>query len=251
MLIGKIRYSLTIWLKTLLFAMIPPISKHIRLLIDGAFRSFRRKMPIITLDKLLEGIDDDLEFRLKIIETREHNICAFELFCLGAITKKFNPKLALEIGTYDGRSAMAIATNIDGILYTVNLPADYIEKHPEEAHIVDVQLSQKVKSGERILSPENERIVQIYADSKNLDFSKFSGAKLIFIDGAHDYATIKSDTENAIKIIDKNKGIIVWDDTTHFDVGKYLPTLNYPIHIIEGTKLAVLCFSNGRTVNPN
>ena len=86
----------------------------------------------------------------------------FEVFCLGAITRKFKPAIALEIGTYDGRSTMALARNMTGKVFTVNLGPDYMDLHPELGHLVDVQLSRKVASGERTLAPETQRIVQIF-----------------------------------------------------------------------------------------
>ena len=132
----------------------------------------RRKLPIVSIDEILAGIPDTEEVRLDVLETRAHNISLFEVFCLAAITRKFAPSVALEIGTYDGRSTMALAHNMSKV-YTVNLGPDYIDRHPNQAWRIDVQLSRKVLSGERVLAPEKERIVQIFSDSTKLDFSQF------------------------------------------------------------------------------
>src|SRR5262249_9817913 len=145
--------------------LIPPISRHRRRLIFGAFSSLRRKLPVVSIDQILAGIPDSQEVRLGVLETRSHNMSLFEVFCLAAITRKMASSVALELGTYDGRSTMAIARNIPGKVYTVNLGPDYIDLHPEESHWIDIKLSRKVRSGERALPPETERIVQIFSDS--------------------------------------------------------------------------------------
>ena len=112
----------------------------------------RRKLPIVSIDEILAGIPDTEEVRLDVLETRAHNMSLFEVFCLAAITRKFAPSVALEIGTYDGRSTMALAHNMSKV-YTVNLGPDYIDRHPNQAWRIDVQLSRKVLSGERVLAP--------------------------------------------------------------------------------------------------
>jgi predicted O-methyltransferase YrrM len=56
------------------------------------------------------------------------------------------------------------------------------------------------------------KIKQIYADSTVFDFSPyFNKMDIVFIDGAHHYNTVKSDSENALKMA-KPDGIIIWHD---------------------------------------
>ena len=117
-LLARAAYPLSIWLKTIALLSIPPVSRHRRRLIFGAFSSLRRKLPVVSIDEILAGIPDSEEVRLGVLETREHNMSLFEVFCLAAITRKFAPSVALEIGTYDGRSTMALARNMTGKVYT-------------------------------------------------------------------------------------------------------------------------------------
>src|SRR5262249_2827432 len=173
----------------------------------------------------------------------------FEVFCLAAITRKMAPSVALEIGTYDGRSTMAIARNIPGKVYTVNLGPDYMDLHPEESHWIDIKLSRKVRSGERALPPETERIVQIFSDSTKLDFNQFGAVDLILIDGGHAYHVVKSDTENALRIINRERGVIIWHDAVAYGVEPCLRRLALPLSIVDGTLLALLFFDGGQPVN--
>jgi hypothetical protein len=74
-----------------------------------------------------------------------------------------------------------------------------------------------------------------------VDFKNFSfnGA---FIDGAHDYVTVKSDSQNVLRHI-KRPGFVLWHDyDVECAVGDVLHELakEYPIRWIDGTRLAFL-----------
>lgn len=248
-LVTKAIYPLSVWLGTVALLAAPPITRHRRRIISGAFSSVRRKLPVISIDEIVGSVPDSEEIRLAVLETRPHNMSLFEVFCLAAITRKLDPSIVLEIGTYDGRSAMAIARNMTGTIYTVNLGPDYIDLHPNQAYRVDIQLSRKVPSGGRMLAPETERIVQLYSDSTKLEFSRFGLVDLVVIDGGHDYDVVKSDTENALRVINRQRGAIIWHDAVDYGVGRLLPTLGLPLSIIDGTVLAILVFDNGRPID--
>jgi Methyltransferase domain len=248
-LLTKGAYPLSNWLTALALLSIPPISRHRRRIIFGAMVSLRRKLHVVAIDEILSGVPDSEEVRLAVLETRPHNMSLFEVFCLAAITTTFKPSVALEIGTYDGRSAMALARNMTGKVYTVNLGPDYMDLHPDQGYRVDIALSRKVRSGERMLAPESKRIIQIFADSTELAFNQFGVMDMIVIDGGHGYNVVKSDTENALRIINRERGIIIWHDATDYGVGQYLPALEFPLSIIDGTVLAVLLFEGGQPVD--
>jgi predicted O-methyltransferase YrrM len=83
-----------------------------------------------------------------------------------------------------------------------------------------------------------------------LEFSDDSNAPfdLIFIDGGHSYEVVKHDSFEAIRLINKQNGIILWHDATSFGVGKWLPELKkkgYPLYRIEGTNMALLWYMSG------
>jgi predicted O-methyltransferase YrrM len=220
-----------------------------------AYEHLRASLPVVKLETVLGQTLPDLEeVRLRAVTHRAHNCSIFELLVLAALTRMLDPRRCFEIGTYDGRSALAIALNLrgDATLATLNLPPDYLERHTELAGSTDVRLSTKVESGERWRGhAEADRIHQLFGNSKDFDFSPFAPCQLIFIDGGHDETTVSSDSRNALEIIDRHNGAILWHDATHYGVGHYLPKLSakgYPIYTILGTDMALLRFSDGQPV---
>ncbi|MEB3168143.1 MAG: class I SAM-dependent methyltransferase [Synechococcaceae cyanobacterium] len=213
-------------------------------------------LPVVSLDELFpEEISDDTSVRLKALQQKPHNCSTTELLILAISAKLINARKAYEIGTYDGRSTLAIACNIadQGIVHTLNLPDDYFDRHPSDQHRVDIQLSAKVKSGHRFLSqPEASSIVQMWGNS--LEFTPVDEAPydLIFIDGGHGYTEVKHDTIQALKLINKDNGIIIWHDATSYGVGQWLPEFRSQrpeVVRIDGTDVAVLRFIHGRPLS--
>ena len=145
----------------------------------------------------------------------------------------------LEIGTYDGNTALNCAINLNegSKVLTIDLPENadannqllydnFLINNPKRAlkkcaHIPNVQ--------------------QIYANSTEVDFGKLD-FNLAFIDGGHDYITVKSDSENVLKNI-KSPGVILWHDyDVENPVGDLIHELSpkYPIFKIKGTRLCIL-----------
>jgi predicted O-methyltransferase YrrM len=220
-----------------------------------AEEALRHHLPLVALSKIINTrlVDED-KISLQAVPENLHNCSIFELFTLAALTRAVNPSLCLEIGTYDGRSALAIASNCDprARVVTMNLPPNYLKEHPDESTVVDVQLSAKVKSGQRWVGrQESQQIEQIFANSLEFDFSSIEQPQFIFIDGAHDERSVESDTKNALRIIDRQKGVIVWHDARDYGVRPVLKRLHsrgYPVCIIEHTNIAVILFEGGAVV---
>jgi hypothetical protein len=230
-------------------------SKTQRQIFRFAEEAFRHHLPIVPLSKIVNGkLADKDTISLQAVPEHMHNCSIFELFALAALTRAMNPALCLEIGTYDGRSALAIASNCNprARVVTLNLPPRYLSEHPDEGGVVDVQLSAKVKSGERWVGcQESHRIEQVFADSTEFDFTSIGQPQFIFIDGAHDQQSVQSDTEKALRVIDRQKGVIIWHDARDYGVRPVLKKVRdsgYPICIIEHTNVAVLLFERGTAV---
>lgn len=217
-----------------------------------AAEAFKHHLPIVSLSKIIDTklVDED-KISLQAVPEHTHNCSIFELFTLAALARAVKPSLCLEIGTYDGRSALAIASNCNSQtrVVTMNLPPNYLKEHPDKSEVVDVQLSAKVKSGERWVGrQESQQIEQIFANSLEFDFGSIGHPQFIFIDGAHDQHTVESDSENALRVIDRQKGVIVWHDARDYGVRPVLKRLygqGHPLCIVEHTNIAVILFENG------
>jgi predicted O-methyltransferase YrrM len=97
----------------------------------------------------------------------------------------------LEIGTYDGNTALVLATNVgaDGTVVTVDLPPDFGVEKRDSLVYSDVELNLTPREqlarqyqGHRLSS----RIRQVYGDSAQIDWNALGGPfDLVFIDGCH------------------------------------------------------------------
>lgn len=170
---------------------------------------------------------------------------AVSKICL--MIKHFKPKNIFEIGTFNGLTASQLALNseVNCKIYTLDLPANY-QGHGMSK--IDTYMFQKLYDGQNRRYHDKywqNRIEQLIGDSRTFDFSPYYGTiDLMLIDGAHDYETKKSDTENALKMLSSN-GILLWDN--YDDVGcpfvtKYLSELNgpdFPLYHLKNTNLVV------------
>lgn len=134
------------------------------------------------------------------------------------MVKFFKPKKILELGTYNGMTALNLALNMpgDSVIYTLDLPKTGEPDLPISE--IDKYVSRKyhkifnTETGSYFKNRKDLNIIQLYGDSATFDFSSISkNFELIFIDAAHDYEHKRIDTENAFKYISPN-GIIIWDN---------------------------------------
>jgi len=178
---------------------------------------------------------------------RQGNVTLYELYCLISVCSFFKPLMIFEIGTFDGRSTLHFAINTPEttLIHTIDLPPKELKNIKLKLDEGDAQLVNKTSFciGECFVKHGDAgKITQHLSDSANFDFSPFEKTiDFFFIDGAHSYEYIKSDTENALKSI-KDDGVILWHDYGNiYDVTKYLNDLSekMPVYRINNTSLAV------------
>jgi predicted O-methyltransferase YrrM len=172
-----------------------------------------------------------------------------ELCVLLAIAKCVNARKILEIGTWDGNTTLNLAANTDSIVTTVDLPPEFDVQnqrntlaHPE----AELNVTNRSVLGRQFKNhPFNNRIHQVFGDSAQLDWSTLGGPfDLILIDGCHDYAYVKSDTENAIAQLGRG-GVILWHDYGMIDdVCRVVDSLETAprklrVYALEGTRFAI------------
>lgn len=172
-----------------------------------------------------------------------------DIITLCLITKLIEAKNIFEIGTLDGYTALHFAMNSseNTKVYSLDLPLDGSEAPSLRSTVID-ELHQKghsiVRKYKFRIPGINEKVVILFGDSAKFDYKPYlKKIDLFFIDGAHSYEYVKSDTEKAFECV-RGGGIIVWHDYGRMGVNgvtKWLHELNskgYKIYSVPGSSLA-------------
>jgi predicted O-methyltransferase YrrM len=176
-----------------------------------------------------------------------------EIDALATCVAQLKPRIVFEIGTYNGFATLHFAYNTpdNSIIYSLDLPPNYSETLYNEKSkfsyddLLVAELSKK-NVNHRLFKkdPKGKKIIELFGDSSTYDFSPYyRKIDLVYIDGNHSYDFVKSDTENAFKMLSE-RGVIVWHDfdyIIHRDVFKYLNKLvkTHKIYFIPGTRFAI------------
>jgi predicted O-methyltransferase YrrM len=169
----------------------------------------------------------------------------FDSFVLSALTQVLDCENIFEIGTYLGETAWLLAHNTPNLnIYTLDFE-DVAMADKTKFQFTDRNYLEEKHRGTRYSgTPEQSRITQLYGDSATFDYSPYyNRMDLVFVDASHSYTYVKSDSENAFKMLSRH-GTIVWDDYTHYPgiyayLNEIAPDLDEPIMYIRGTRLAV------------
>jgi len=142
-----------------------------------------------------------------------------ELAYLALITKNLRPMRIFEIGTFRGRTALNFALNAppECIVYTLDLPMDVRESYGQQTNASDAAIIAGSETGIDYRGKDvASKIRQLYGDSASMDFSSYyAKMDLVFVDGAHHYAAVVSDTQNALKMV-ADGGVILWHDFANY-----------------------------------
>lgn len=142
---------------------------------------------------------------------------AKDVLYLALLAKVLAPKTILEIGTLHGYTALLFALNTppETAVYTLDLPQDASVTPALSTTVVDnvhVSLHTHTTSYLYDSHPAGRKVRQLYGDSARFDFSLYSGQiDLFFIDGAHSYEYVRSDTLKALSCV-RPGGVIAWHD---------------------------------------
>ncbi len=139
-----------------------------------------------------------------------------DLVALCSICQLVRPSTVFEIGTLHGYTALHIALNtqMSTRIFTLDLPRGFaataLPTTLGDARHIDrsMESTRYVFDGK----PVAEKITCLSGDSATFDFSPYVGSvDLFFIDGAHSYDYVRSDTLNALKCC-KPGSVIAWHD---------------------------------------
>ena len=180
--------------------------------------------------------------------SRNGNLSPYEVLSIAAIVGEKKPKRLLEIGTFDGNTTLQMALNApdDALIHTIDLPVGETEtKEPVLESDLQFICDEKKQTRKFQGSTVAHKIQQHFGDSTEYDFSRFTEdgpLDFIFIDGGHSYECVKSDTQNALQVL-QSGGVILWHDfTPHFGgVFQFLCELSQNLSLthIEGTNLVL------------
>jgi predicted O-methyltransferase YrrM len=199
------------------------------------------KLPRVGLREIFPGIEACSMVSVRKPESRTigWSLDLQELIHILSVAKYTNAKRVLEIGTFDGFTALNLAANLadGGEVCTLDLPQDGQSRLGPVSNVCDSGIVGSKFRGEKELN----QIRQLWADSTTADWKEFgSPFDLILIDGCHDYPYVKSDSANAIKHL-RPGGVIIWHDYGQFaDVSRAVDELarEFQIVAIIGTRLA-------------
>jgi predicted O-methyltransferase YrrM len=145
-------------------------------------------------------------------EGRDGNVSLLELLVIARLVRERRPSRLFEIGTFDGRTTLAMADNApeDAIIHTLDLPsgaATEMSLAPKERQFVD-----KDESGGRLRGRGSaSKVTQLYGDSATFDFDAYS-AELVFVDASHAYEYVLKDSATALELLRGGAGVILWHD---------------------------------------
>ncbi len=177
---------------------------------DTRKKILRTNLPQISSDELMRQSSPII---IREPEVISGNVSILELALINMFIQNIKPKNLFEIGTFDGRTTLNMATNIsEGIVYTLDLP--YIDSPETKFEITGDKKFAPRK--ERCLrfegTPEEKKIKRLFGDSATFDFSPFaSKIDFLFIDGAHTYEYVVNDTKKTEQIM-RPQGVIMWHD---------------------------------------
>ena len=156
----------------------------------------------------------------------KRSLDANELLVLVAIAKHIKAKYVVEVGTFDGNTALNLAEQMlreMGSAFTIDFNPMWDGSYALTAGDTSDNSHRKLDThfraggydptlGRQFHGHRHEaRIRQVLADSAQLDWSTLPQSNLVFIDGNHSYEYVKSDMENAMKD-SFPPGIVVWHD---------------------------------------
>jgi predicted O-methyltransferase YrrM len=202
------------------------------------------QLPQTSLEQLIP--DDEVATRISDWRLQDGGTAPYESFCLAAITRFLKPLCVFEIGTFRGQTTALFAQNTppEAHIYTLDLQPAEIPALPQRPVGGDLRYIEKERVGELIdRCPSRSKITQRLGDSTRFDFDPYAGqCHLVFVDAGHAYPYVKSDTENAFRLLAPG-GVILWHDYKPGCPGVvqalHETNADRPLQHIAGTSLVV------------
>lgn len=166
-----------------------------------------------------------------------------ESFLLIAACKIVRAKRIFEFGTFLGSNTFNLALNLpdDGELFTLDLPHAGLVRDEIDRPLAEQHLTARLDFQGH---PTERKVHRLCGDSRGFDFSPWHGSiDFVFIDGGHDAATVRSDTENAFALLNPaGPTCIAWHDYGHSDypaVTAFLDEIAHPIVHVQDMGVSI------------
>ena len=173
----------------------------------------KNKIPRVSLEEIVPG---PITAKICEKETEDGNVSLSELLCIVSLIRHFKVNKIFEIGTFDGRTTLNMHQNSlkDPKIYTLDLPATDADKTVYELHDWEKVYTDKTAPGRKFSHLKDKgSIIQILSDSAKFERQDLNDYfDFIFVDGSHTNKYVENDTELALRLVNKEKGIIVWHD---------------------------------------
>jgi predicted O-methyltransferase YrrM len=172
---------------------------------------------------------------------------------IAALVNGLGAETVFEIGTNRGRTTWAIARHNPGArVYTL----DVAPGEPAETTMFELATDDRTyfrpegACGEAFRdTPEADRIEQLWGDSATFDYSPYERQiDFVYIDGAHTYEYVKSDTSHALAMLSAT-GTIAWDDYAtgpgvYRAMLEIAPQLDGPVYHLRDVRMAIFSRQN-------
>ena len=203
-----------------------------------------KQIPRVHLTELLGN--GECQITLRVMKYEDGMTPYNDAVALLSILVAESPKEVLEIGTYMGHTARAMAENLENAtIHTIDLPPGFSAAQdgggslPKDDHHL---IGRRILGREFRGKPCEGRIVQHCGDTAVMDFAPIGQPTFFFIDGTHTYGHCKSDSEKCLAISPRG-GTFLWHDCNevHPGVVRFIlewRALGRDIVRIEGTDLA-------------
>lgn len=157
-----------------------------------------------------------------------------------SLVKAVCPQTIFEFGTYLGEMTRMFAENSSAHIFTLDLGAEFSSGKLDGYEKKNLSQSLQQKKMFHDMNGQN-RITELFGDSTTFDFNTYLGKMdFILIDGGHYIDVVRSDTENALKMLSsQHQSCIVWHDYKNpaYEITDYLDKLSeeIPLYHIEET----------------
>jgi hypothetical protein len=200
-----------------------------------------RKKNIYLSHKYIKIFNDNFFFN-KNEDWFSHNIPIWDFFLKKEINLKKKIQY-LEIGSYEGRSAVYICSEFKNFFVTAVDP--FLNYEEIKTYINDFDMEKKYEILKKNLNlfSENTKIHRLTSDEFFIKNNK--KFDVIYIDGSHKSNDVKNDFLNAIKVINQN-GLIILDDLTWQHYKNLVDNPFFGIFSVlkENPKLKIISVSN-------